>query len=281
MTVRLHHRMGGPEQAPVLVLGNGMGTTMSMWQPQLEALEHGFRVVRYDHRGHGGSPVPAGPYTIAELGDDVLRLLDHLGIERVSYCGISLGGMVGIWLAAHAPERIDRLVVCSATARMRNPGAYADRAAQVRAEGMATVLATVASRWFTPRFLAREPEVCERVVGELERTPVEGYAGCCEAIAAMDLRPELGRIRAATLAIAGADDTATPPDDVLSVAAAIDGAAGAVVAEAAHLASIEQPAAVNRLLLDHLAAAPKSDRGELRSPQSQGGGPPLSTEGGT
>jgi 3-carboxy-cis,cis-muconate cycloisomerase/3-oxoadipate enol-lactonase len=249
---RLAYELGGPEQAPVLVLGNSVGTTMAMWDDQLLALSGRFRVLRYDHRGHGASEAPPGPYRIEQLGDDLLGLLDELGLDRVSFCGLSLGGMIGIWLAANAPERVDRLVLCCTSAKV-DPGPYLERAATVRAGGTGSVAGEVVERWFTPAFRERAPETVARTVAMLAATPDEGYAGCCEAIAAMDLRDGLGSIAAPTLVIAGGDDPATPTPHAEAIVAAVAGARLKVVPGAAHLANIEQPQQITRLLLDHLS----------------------------
>ncbi|MCA3747606.1 MAG: 3-oxoadipate enol-lactonase [Rubrobacter sp.] len=254
MTVELHHVIEGPEEdAPVLVLSSSLGTTHRMWDPQAPALRERFRLVRYDHRGHGGSPVPPGPYSIAELGRDVLATLDRLGVERFSFCGLSLGGMVGMWLASEVPERVERLVLCC-TAAVLGPRELWDERAQVaRSEGMDALVEGVVERWFTPAFRERRPEVVERAKRMLRETPPEGYAGCCEAIREMDLRDRLGRIRAATLVISAADDPATPPEYGESLREAIPDARMVVIEDAAHLANIEQPEAFTEALLEHLS----------------------------
>jgi 3-oxoadipate enol-lactonase len=248
---RLAYELTGPEQAPVLVLSNSMGTTMAMWDQQLAALAGRLRVLRYDHRGHGASEVPSGPYRIEELGRDLLGLLDDLGLERFSFCGLSLGGMVGMWLATNAPDRIDRLALCC-TAATVDGEVYLERAAKVRAGGTGSVAAEVVDRWFTPAFRQAAPDQVERAVAMLRATSAEGYAGCCEALAAMDLRAGLPAVTAPTLVIAGADDPATPPAKAEAIVAAIPDARLQVVAGAAHLANIAQPEPVTRLLLDHL-----------------------------
>ena len=248
----MNARLSGPEQAPVLVLSNSMGTTTAMWDDQLEALSRHHRVLRYDHRGHGGAGPPPGPYRMEQLGRDLLGLLDELELERVSFCGLSLGGMVGMWLAANAPERVERLALCCTSAKV-DPGPYLERAAKVRAGGTGSVAGEVVERWFTPGFRERAPETVARAVAMLLATPAEGYAGCCEAIAAMDLRPGLGSIAAPTLVVAGGDDPATPPAHAEAIVAAIPAARLEVVAGAAHLANIEQPQRMTRLLLDHLS----------------------------
>jgi len=252
--IELHHEVAG-EGAPLL-MGGSLGTTLAMWDPQLGALSERLRVVRFDHRGHGGSPVPPAPYELADLGRDVLALIDRLGLERACYCGISIGGMVGMWLAAHAPERIDRLVLICTAAYLPPASAWAERAAAVRAAGSTEVVAdAVVSRWVTPGFAGERPEVVADLRAMLTATSPEGYAGCCTAIERMDLRGDLARIAAPTLVIAGRDDPATPPDLARDLQAAIPGARLEIVAPAAHLASVERAGEVSRLILDHLTEA--------------------------
>ena len=250
--VEVHYLADGPPDAPVLVLSHALGLSMAMWDPQVARLSQALRIVRYDHRGHGGSPAPAGPYRIEELGHDLVRLLDHLRLDRVSFCGLSLGGMVGLWLAANAPARVDRLVVCCAAARMMRPGDYAARAELVRAQGIAAIADTAIGRWFTPAFLAGRPDVITRFKTLLLATPPEGYAATCEALAAMDLREALPRITAATLVLAGEADQATPPEQSREMAEEIPGAELVVIPGAPHMASVEQPDAVCARIIDHL-----------------------------
>ena len=230
--------------APVLVLGNSMGTTAAVWEPQLAQFRRHFRLLRYEYPGHGGSAAPPGPYTVGELGAAVLGLLDEHGIGRARYCGISLGGMVGMWLAANAPDRSDALAVCCTSAYLPPAPFWAGRAQQARAEGTGPIAEQVVSRWFTPEFAAREPDVPASFVAGLAQVAAEGYAGCCEAIGAMDLRPSLPAITAPTLVIAGAEDPATPPWHGAVIASAIPGARLAVVRGAAHLASGSAPGQV-------------------------------------
>jgi 3-oxoadipate enol-lactonase len=252
MTTELRHQLSGPAGAPVLVLGNSLGTTGELWQPQLPAFLEHFRVLRYEHRGHGGSPAPAGPYTMDDLGTDVLALLDRLGLDRVSYCGVSLGGMVGMWLAAHAPGRVDRLVLCCTSARFGSPDPWLERAGRVRREGAGSVAGQVVPRWFTPPFASAHPEVVRRFERTLSGCAAQGYAGCCEAIAAMDLRPALPAVTAPTVVIAGDADPATPPEHGRVIAEAIPGARLHVVPDAAHLANVECPAVVTAIMVEHL-----------------------------
>jgi 3-oxoadipate enol-lactonase len=246
------HEVTGPADAPVLVLGNSLGTTGELWDPQLPALTGHFRVVRYNHRGHGGSPAPAGPYTMDDLGGDVLELMDSLGVDRFSYAGVSIGGMVGMWLGAHAPERVARLALVCTTARFPSPDPWRDRAAQVRAAGTASIADVVVSRWFTPPYAAADPETVRRFKETLSTVDDEAYAGCCEAIAAMDLTPALPKITAPVVVVAGADDLAIPADQCAAIAAQIPGATLTVVPDAAHLANVEQADTVTTILLGHL-----------------------------
>lgn len=252
MTVALHHTVDGPADAPAVLLGGSLGTTTQIWRPQLAALSERFRVIRYDHRGHGLSPAPEGRYQLADLGGDVLALLDRLRVRRAHLVGISLGGMVAMWMAANAPQRVDRLALLCTSARLGPPDGWAQRAATVRSAGTAAIAESTVSRWFTPDFAARSPEVVEWAREQLHHTPATGYAGCCAAIETMNLEPVLGAITAPTLVIAGADDPATPAEHAHRIAAAIPDARAEVVPDSAHLANVEQPDAVNRLLLEFL-----------------------------
>jgi 3-oxoadipate enol-lactonase len=252
-TVELHHTFAGPQDAGVVVLSNSLGTTLAMWEPQAAALARDHRVLRYDLRGHGRSPVPEAPYSIADLGSDLLALLDRNGIARASLFGVSLGGMVSMWVAAHAPERVDRLILCSTSAVMGPPESWTERAALVRREGTAAVADSVVARWFTPAFAAAQPDVVARIRGQLAATPAEGYAGCCEAIREMDQRPDLPAIAAPTLVIAADGDPSTPPAHARTIAGLIPGARLEVLDRGAHLVNVEAPDVVNPLVLAHLA----------------------------
>jgi len=254
--VALHHHADGPRGAPVVVLGSSLGTAAEMWRPQLPALAARLRVIRYDHRGHGGSPVDDRPCEIADLGRDVLALLDRLGIERASFGGFSLGGMVAIWLGANASDRVDRLVLCCTAAHMPPASAWAERAAAVRAAGTTEVVAdAVVARWLTPGFAERRPDLVEWLRGMLVATPAAGYAACCGAIERMDMRADLERIAAPTLVVSAAEDPATPPEHQRRLAAGIRGARLEPIAGAAHLAGVERTEQVNRLMLEHLEQA--------------------------
>jgi 3-oxoadipate enol-lactonase len=254
--IRLTASLDGPQAAPVLILGNSLGTTRAVWDQQLTAFAREFRLLRYEHPGHGGSAASPGPYTIGELGAAVLALLDAHGIGQAAYCGISLGGMIGMWLAANAPDRIAALGLCCTSAFLKPASLWETRARLVRTEGMASISRQIVSRWFTQEFANREPAVPASFIAQLERTDPEGYAGCCEAIAAMDLRGCLRAITAPTLIIAGADDPATPPSHGAGIAARIGGARLRVVRGAAHLANVSAATEVTAALLGHLRATP-------------------------
>jgi 3-oxoadipate enol-lactonase len=250
----LHSESTGPADAPVLVLGGSLGKSLSMWDGQL-ALAERLRLVRYDHRGHGRSPVPPAPYDIADMGRDVLALLDSLGLERVAYAGVSIGGMVGMWLGANAPERIERLVLICTSAQLTPASAWQERAATVREAGTVEVIAdAVVGRWLTPAYAQQHPELVAELRAMLVATDPEGYAACCGAIERMDLREALARISAPTLVVSGAQDQAIPPEHQQRIADAIPGARLETLDPAAHVAPVEQPARLNDLITAHLAA---------------------------
>lgn len=252
MSVELHHRLNGPDGAPVVMLSNALGSTMEMWAPQVPALATRFRVLRYDHRGHGMSPVPPGPYEIADFGRDALELLDRLEIERAHFCGLSLGGMTGMWLAANAPERVDRLVLLCTTAHFDDQGVWRQRIAAVREGGTEAVADAGMERWFSEAFREREPRTVARFRAMVAAQPAEGYAETCGALERMDLRPQLPTIQAPTLVIAGDDDPSTPVEPhARLLAERIPGARLEVVA-ARHMANVEQAEAVTALILEHL-----------------------------
>lgn len=251
----LAHRIEGLENGRVLLLGGSLGTTLEMWDPQVEGLHDSLRIVRFDHRGHGRSPIPDGPYEIGDLGRDVLALLDRLGIQRASYCGLSIGGMVGQWLAINAPERIERLIlICTAAHLPEAASVYGQRAAAVRAAGTAEIVAdAVIARWFTTSWAAANPDIVARHRAMIAATPAEGYAGCCDAITRLDERGGLGAITAPTLVIAGAQDQAIPAERGRAIAEAVPGARLELLDPGAHLASVERSAAVTALVAGHLS----------------------------
>jgi 3-oxoadipate enol-lactonase len=248
----LHYEVAGPDDAPAVLMGTSVGTPLAMWDRQLPLAER-LRLVRFDHRGHGRSPVPPGQWEIADLGRDVIELMDSLGLERAHYCGLSMGGMVGMWLAANAPERVDRLVLLCTSAHMPPPSLWQERIDAVLAADSVEPLADATiARWLTPEFAATHPDVREWIRAMLVSTPAAGYAGCCGAIQRMDLRPSLPSIGAPTLVVSGAGDPSTPPDHQALIAAAIPEARHVILEPAAHLAAVEQADEVNRLILEHL-----------------------------
>lgn len=253
--MKLHHRFEGSPDAPVLALPSSLGTTTELWDANLVAWSETFRVLRYDQRGHGGSDVPPGPYSIVDLGQDFLSLLDELGIDRVSFCGLSLGGATGMWLASHAPERIDGLVLACTSARFGDPSPWLERAALVRSSGVEPIADTVIARWFTACFAQERPKVVSRFRDLLTSTPPEGYASGCEALAGWDFRDRLAQVRAPTLVVAGADDAAAPLDHARLIADRIQDAKLVILPGAAHLANVEQADAFSWVVAEHLAAA--------------------------
>jgi 3-oxoadipate enol-lactonase len=253
-SVEVYHELTGSPDSPVLVLAGPLGSTLDIWQPLADALAEQFRVLRYDHRGHGRSPVTHGSYAIQDLASDVLALLDRLGIERAAFCGLSLGGMVGIWLGARAPERLSSLVLCSTTAHYDDHGPFIERAASVRWLGTGEIAADVVAGWFTPGWAAAHPEVVEKCIQMITKTSDDGYVGCCSAIAGWDGRRLLGRIAAPTLVIAGSQDRGTPVTPHAKTLVSGIYRAKLEVLDAAHLAVIEQADRANRLIAKHAAA---------------------------
>ncbi len=254
--VVVHHVTHGPPDAPVLVLGGSLGSTHRMWDPVVPALAEHLRVVTYDARGHGQSPAPTGPYAIDDLADDLVLLLDTLGVERAHLCGLSMGGMTAMRLAARDPRRVGSMTLLCTSAQLGPAQGWLDRAAAVRAGGVASVAPTIVERWLTPAAAQQDPALVTALVAMISSSSDHGYAACCEAIAAMDLRPDLASITAPTLAIAGEQDPATPPEHLRLIADGIDGARLEVLSPAAHIAVLEQPAAIAGLVLDHVAAHP-------------------------
>ena len=246
---RIAYRVDGPADAPVLVLGNSLGTNLHMWDAQIAAFSKRFRVLRYDSRGHGASDVAPGPYDIPRLGRDVIALLDHLAIGRAIFCGLSMGGVVGMWLGVRAPERFERLILCNTGARIGTAEMWNKRIAAVGDRGMAAIAPAVLERWFTAGFRARSPEIVAPLRDMLEATSVEGYCASCAAVRDADLREEIAGIAAPTLVIAGTHDMATPPDHGRLVAERVRGSRY-VELDAGHLSNVEQPEPFTRNVLE-------------------------------
>lgn len=246
----LGYRLDGPGGAPALALFGSLGSTTNIWEPQLAAFAARSRVVRFDHPGHGTSPVPDRPVTVADIAASALAVLDELGVGRVAVCGLSLGGMVAMWLGANAGERVGRIVLACTGAKLGTADAWNERAELVRREGTAAVAAGVRERWFTPAF--RDSPPAQSVIDELLAVPAEGYARGCETVGAFDFRGELGRIGQPVLVVAGAEDPVSPPDVVGALVGGIPDAALVTIPHAAHLANVEQPDAFTAAVLSHL-----------------------------
>jgi 3-oxoadipate enol-lactonase len=253
--VAVSYSEDGPADAPVVLLSNSLGATRSMWDAQVPALAERYRVIGYDARAHGKSPVPPAPYTLDDLVDDAVALLDEVGAARVHLVGLSLGAMTFLRLAARHPDRVDRLIVMCTSAYYGTPESWLDRAHRARTEGTGAIAPAVVSRWFTPGFAARRPNVVAAAEAMLAGIDDEGYAACCGILAELDLRADLPRIGAPTLVISGAQDLAAPPEHQRAIADGIPGAGYLSVADAAHLAAIEQPRAITDAILGHLDAA--------------------------
>jgi 3-oxoadipate enol-lactonase len=247
----IHVEVTGRADAPPLMLSNSLGTDLTMWDDQVPAFGEHFRLIRYDRRGHGQSGVPAGPYSMERLGRDVLAVLDALGIAKTNWCGLSMGGMVGQWLGANAPGRVDKLVLSNCTDYYADKGPWNDRIKFIRDKGLAAIVAPNMERWFTKTFRDRHPEAIARFSKMFLSTKLDGYIACVEAVRDMDHRALLPRIAAPTLIVAGRHDPAIPLAAAESMRERIAGAK-LVVLEAAHISNVEQPKAYAEAVLDFL-----------------------------
>ncbi|WP_096787546.1 3-oxoadipate enol-lactonase [Rhodobacter sp. CZR27] len=258
-THHLHYRIDGAAAArPWLVFCNSLGTDLHMWDAQVADLSEDFRILRYDRRGHGKSGTPTPPYSLADLGRDVIALMDALGIARAHICGLSIGGLTAQWLAIHAGDRFDRVVACATAARIGTAESWNARRAEVEANGLRGLVAATGERWFTPAFRAARPAAVGAILDGFAATPVAGYAGCCAALAGADLRERLAEIAAPLLAISGADDPVCPPADLEAIARAVqDGHHAALPGR--HLLNLESAAAFNAVLRDFLKASGRAD----------------------
>jgi 3-oxoadipate enol-lactonase len=253
-TVEVHHEITGPTDAPVLMLAGPLGSTLEIWEPLVPTLAERFQVLRFDYRGHGRSPVLAASYGIMDLTVDVLGLLDRLEIERVAFCGLSLGGVVGISLASYVPERLSSLVLCSTSARYDDHGPWIERAASVRWVGTEGIAPEVVASWYTPDWATEHPEAINQAIQMISKTTDDGYSECCSAISGWDARKMLGRIATPTLIIAGSKDQDTPVTPHAATLGAAIHRAKVEVLEGAHLAIFEQPDKACRLIAGHAAA---------------------------
>jgi 3-oxoadipate enol-lactonase len=249
--LRLNYRFDGPQKAPVVVLSNSLGTNLSMWDPQATVLCEKFCVLRYDTRGHGLSTVTPGPYAIEQLGRDVLALLDALEVESAYFCGLSMGGMIGMWLGIHAANRMKGLVLCNTAAKIGTADTWNARIKDVKERGMAAIATTVVLRWFSEDFVKKSPEVIEAMRQMLLQAPPGGYAACCAAVRDADFSQDLSRATARTLVIAGAQDPVIPSAHAHLVAGGIPGASYLEL-QAAHLSNIEAAPQFSAALLKFL-----------------------------
>ncbi len=246
--VRQHYTIEGPPDASLVAFSNSLGTNTRMWDPQIPTLRTRYRVLRYDSRGHGDSSSPAGPYTIAQLAADFMALLDALGMSHCCFCGLSMGGMIGLWLAVNYPSRVKALVVANSAARIGTADTWNRRIAEVQEDGMHSVARNVIARWFTSGFRAQHPDTVASLQEMLETTDPRGYTACCGAIRDMDQRAAISTVAVPTLIISGASDPVTPPSEGEALAASIVGAKH-VKLPAAHLSNVECPKEFNSALL--------------------------------
>jgi 3-oxoadipate enol-lactonase len=258
--VRLHYLLEGTPGAPVLVLSNSLGTDLSMWEPQMPALLEKFQVLRYDGRGHGQSTVTPGPYSIGQLAGDVAALMDYLEIGRAHFCGLSMGGMIGMWLGTNLGRRLDRLVLSNTAAKIGTAEGWNARIARVQTEGMAAVVPGIVDIWFTKNFQNTAQVQVGRVRDMLLASPPQGYVANCAAVRDMDQRDAIGGVAVPTLVIAGRHDTSTPPEAGRFVADKIKGARF-VELNAAHLSNWEVAQAFTSQLVSFLDSKDGSENG--------------------
>lgn len=249
----IHYQTFGDHTQPALIFSNSLGTNFSMWQPQIDALQHDFYIVCYDTRGHGQSSAPQGPYSIDQLGTDVIHLLDHLHINKAIFCGISMGGLTGQWLAIHHPDRFNHVMICNTAAKIGQESAWNERAQLVREQGLDDIASTAASRWFTPMFIEHHAEIVTTLSNNLAAGSPEGYASCCEALSKTDLRAELKDIGIPVLVVAGSQDPVTTVADGQYMVNHIKSSALFEI-DASHISNIEQPDAFNQALKQFIAA---------------------------
>ena len=249
--VQLHYQTFGDISHPALVFSNSLGTNYGMWQQQFNALKDQFFVICYDTRGHGASSTPQGPYTVQQLAEDVIHLLDHLHIQQAAFCGISMGGLTGQWLAIHYPERFSHVIVCNTAAKIGQEQAWLDRAALVKTQGLQPIADSAASRWFTAPFIQSHAAVVSNLQNDLAAGSAEGYANCCAALAKADVREQLKDIQVPMLIIAGQQDPVTTVADAQFMQAQIP-QSQLVEIDASHISNVEQPVVFNNALKQFL-----------------------------
>lgn len=249
--VALNYATFGDSSNPALIFSNSLGTTYAMWQPQIDALQNDYFIICYDTRGHGQSSAPTGPYHLDQLGQDVINLLDHLNIDKAFFCGISMGGMTGQWLAIHHPHRFYHLMLCNTAAKIGNKAAWIERAQLVRGQGLETIAATAASRWFTAGFIDTHADIVKELSDTLAAGSSEGYASCCEALADADTRAQLQDIKVAVTVVAGSADPVTTVADGQYMVDHIPNAKLAII-DASHISSIEKPEVFTQYVREYL-----------------------------
>jgi 3-oxoadipate enol-lactonase len=248
---QINVEIAGRDDAPALMLSNSLGTNLHMWDEQADELSKHFRLIRYDRRGHGKSAVPARPYSMELLGRDVIGILDALKIKKTNWCGLSMGGMVGQWLGANAPDRVEKLILSNTSSYYADKTPWSDRIKSVEANGLNQLVDGNMQRWFTEAFRARAPQTMAKMKEMFVATNIDGYVGCCEAIRDMDFRASNPTVKAPTLVIVGAKDPATPPSAGEAIQKAIPGAK-LISLEAAHISNMEQPKAYTDAVLGFL-----------------------------
>lgn len=249
---QINYQTFGNPDFPALLFSNSLGTNYGMWQQQFNYFKEHFYVICYDTRGHGSSSTPTGPYTLQQLGEDVIRLLDHLKIEKAHFCGISMGGITGQWLAIHYPQRFHAVVMSNTAAKIGQEQAWLDRAQLVRKQGLQPIAATAASRWFTDPFIQSQTAIVNNLCNDLSAGSANGYANCCEALAKADVREQLKNITIPVLVIAGTQDPVTTIADGQFMQQHIPNAK-LVEINASHISNIEQAENFNHILKDFLA----------------------------
>ena len=244
---QIYYQTFGDAHQPALVFSNSLGTNLSMWQTQIDFFSQDHFVICYDTRGHGASSAPQGPYTLDQLGHDVVNLLDHLQIQKAAFCGISMGGLTGQWLAIHHPQRFNHIVVCNTAAKIGQEHAWFYRATLARQHGLAPIASTSAERWFTQGFVQSNPHIVAKLASDLSHGSAEGYASCCDALAKADVRGQLKDICVPVLIIAGKQDPVTTVLDAEFMQQRITNSQVFEI-QASHISNIEQPISFNQAI---------------------------------
>ncbi|WP_333840109.1 3-oxoadipate enol-lactonase [Acinetobacter schindleri] len=248
---QINYQTFGDAAKPALVFSNSLGTNFKMWQPQIDFFQQDFFVICYDTRGHGASSAPQGPYSIDQLGQDVVNLLDHLNIEKAAFCGISMGGLTGQWLAINRPERFNQVIVCNTAAKIGQEKAWLERATLVREQGLTPIASTAAGRWFTEAFVQSNLDIITKLSNDLGAGSPEGYASCCEALAKADLREQLKQVKIPVFIIAGQQDPVTTIEDGLFIQKQIFNSQLFNI-NASHISNLEQPEDFNNTIINFL-----------------------------